>query len=159
MKPGRELFPIRLIKILLYMLSCSVLTLPPHGMVPPDPGPRHNVPPLGYSRLLTFHICLLFPHLYSQIPCKYHAIQHHLQRLRLHQPAFTPIRTHHRSTGGAECKGANHDHAKGGGRGRSDTGAYIIIVTRRRRRRIRIMELLLMMLLKDAIVCCTCRVA
>ena len=31
---------------------------PPHGMVPPDPGPRHTVPPLGYSRLLAFHICL-----------------------------------------------------------------------------------------------------
>ena len=33
-------------------------------------------------------------------------------------PAFTPIHTHHRSTGGA---GANHDHA---GRGRTDAGAY-----------------------------------
>ena len=42
------------------MLSCSMLP-PPHGMVPPDQGPRHNVPPLGYSRLLTFPFCLLFP--------------------------------------------------------------------------------------------------
>ena len=40
----------------------------------------------------------------SQFPCKYHSIQHHLQRLRLHQPAFTPI------------------HQGGGG---SDAGAYI----------------------------------
>ena len=46
-----------------YMLPCSVLTSPPHGMVPPDPGPRHTVTALGYARLLTFHICLLFPHL------------------------------------------------------------------------------------------------
>ena len=34
------------------------VNLPPHGMVPPDPGPGHNVPPLGYLRLLTLHICL-----------------------------------------------------------------------------------------------------
>ena len=69
-------------------------------MVPLDPGPRHNVPPLGYARLPAFHICL-FPAL-SQIPCKYHAIQHHLQRLRLHQPAFTPIHPPqvHRGGGG-----------------------------------------------------------
>ena len=32
--------------------------LPPHGMLPPDPGPGHTVPPLGYARLLAFHICL-----------------------------------------------------------------------------------------------------
>ena len=32
-------------------------------MVLLDPGPGHNVPPLGYSRLLAFHIWLLFPHL------------------------------------------------------------------------------------------------
>ena len=56
-------------------------------MVPPDPGPGHTVPPLGYARLLAFHICLI-PAL-SQIPCKYRAVQHHLQGLRLHQPAFT----------------------------------------------------------------------
>ena len=36
---------------------------PPPGMVPPGPGPQHSVPPLGYSRLLAFHICLLFLHL------------------------------------------------------------------------------------------------
>ena len=42
---------------------------------------------------------LPFPPL-SQIPCKYHTIQHHLQRLRLHQLALTPTHTHHRSTGG-----------------------------------------------------------
>ena len=35
---------------------------PLHGMVPLDPGPRHNVPELGYARLLAFHICLLFLH-------------------------------------------------------------------------------------------------
>ena len=39
------------------------VNLPPHGMVPLDPGPWHTVPPLGYARLLVFHICLLFPHL------------------------------------------------------------------------------------------------
>ena len=44
-----------------YMLPCSVLTSPPHRMVPPDPGPGH--PPLGYARLLAFHICHLFPHI------------------------------------------------------------------------------------------------
>ena len=27
-------------------------------MVPPDTGPGHTVPPLGYARLLAFHICL-----------------------------------------------------------------------------------------------------
>ena len=37
---------------------------------------------------------------FNQIPCKYRANQHQLQRLRLCQPAFTPIHTHHRSTGG-----------------------------------------------------------
>ena len=53
---------------IVYMLSCSVLaSLPPNAY-----GPRHNIPPLGYSRLLAFHI-----YLYSrtcsnslQIPCK-----------------------------------------------------------------------------------------
>ena len=44
------------------MLPCSVLTSPPPspplGMVPPDPGPEHAVQPLGYARLLAFHICL-----------------------------------------------------------------------------------------------------
>ena len=43
--------------ITVYMLSCSVLTSPPwYG--PPRPWARHNVPPLGYLRLLTFHTCL-----------------------------------------------------------------------------------------------------
>ena len=37
--------------------------LPLHRMVPQTLGPRHNVPPLGYSRLLAFHINSL------QIPC------------------------------------------------------------------------------------------
>ena len=61
----------------------------------------------------------------SQIPCKYHAIQHHLQRLRLHQPAFTPVHTHHRSTGADG--GPTVTMPKGGrGRGRSDAGAYIL---------------------------------
>ena len=56
-----------------YMLPCSVLTSPPsHGMVPPDPGPGHTVPPLGYARLLAFHICLcsLTQSNSVQIPCK-----------------------------------------------------------------------------------------
>ena len=41
-------------------------------------------PPWYGPRLLAFHICLLFPHLVSQVPCKHHANQHPLQRLRLH---------------------------------------------------------------------------
>ena len=42
----------------LYMLSCSMLTSSPMVWSPLDPGPRHNVPPLGYARLLAFPVCL-----------------------------------------------------------------------------------------------------
>ena len=106
-----------------YICSRVPCSPTPHGMVmvPLDPGPRHNGPPLGFTRLLTFEAYLpFFPHLvkFLQIPC--FAIQHHLQRLRLHQPAFTPIHTHQRSTGGP---GAHYDHAQG----RSDAGAHIYI--------------------------------
>ena len=51
----------------------------------------------------------------SQIPCQYHAIQHHSQRLRLHQPAFTPIHTHHRSTGGGGVQTMTMPRGGGGG--------------------------------------------
>ena len=81
-----------------YMLSCSVLTSPPMVWSPLDPGSRHNVPPLGHARLLAVHNG--FSPALSRIPCKYGRIQHHLQRLRLHQPAFTPIHNDRRSTGG-----------------------------------------------------------
>ena len=86
---------------MIYICICALVSrvnLPPHGMVPPDPGPRHNVPPLRYSRLLAFHICLLFPHLVKFLAhtmqinttCKdYDSIN----------PASTPIHTHHKSTG------------------------------------------------------------
>ena len=46
------------IRVLYYYASVFRVNLPPHGMVPPDPGPGHTVPPLSYARLLTFHICL-----------------------------------------------------------------------------------------------------
>ena len=80
------------------MISCSVLTSRPpwHGF------PRPWAPAQRPTIRLCKATCLPFAFIpaLSQIPCKYHAIQHHLQRLRLHQPAFTPIHTHHRSTGG-----------------------------------------------------------
>ena len=94
-------------------------------MVPPDPGPRHNAPPLGYSRLLAFHICLympLFPHLAKFLAssmqfnttCKdYDSINQHS-----HQSTATTG-----PQGGG--RGANHDHAQGGRRGKSDARAYI----------------------------------
>ena len=74
-------------------------------MVPLDPGPRHSVPPLGYSRLLAFHICLLFPHLAKFLAntmqfntCKdYASINQHS-----HQST--------RTTGPRGGRGANHDH-------------------------------------------------
>ena len=48
---------------------------------------------LVHTALLYILMFAFIPAL-SQIPCKYHAIQHHLQRLRLHQPAITPIHNH-----------------------------------------------------------------
>ena len=36
---------------------------PPTWYRPPDPGPGHTVPPLGYASLLAFHILPLFQHL------------------------------------------------------------------------------------------------
>ena len=92
------------------MLPCSVLTSsPPHGIVPPDPGPGHTVPPLGYSRLLTFHICLLFRQLVKLLAntlqfntsCKdYNSINQNS-----HQST--------RTTGPQGGRGANRDHAQG----------------------------------------------
>ena len=46
-----------------YMLLCSVLTSPPHGMVPPDPGPRHNVPTIRLFKAACLTYLLLFPRL------------------------------------------------------------------------------------------------
>ena len=51
--------------------------------------------------------------IFNQTPCKYQANQLQLHRLRLHQPAFTPIHTHHRSTGG----GHTMTMPRGGGGG------------------------------------------
>ena len=89
------------------MLSCSVLTSSP--------------PPMVWSNWTLGPTIFAFIPAFSQIPCKYHTIQHRLQRLRLHQPAFTPITL---ITGPHKGWGANHDHAR---RGRSDAGAYIYI--------------------------------
>ena len=51
----------------------------------------------------------------SRVPCKYHKILHHLQRLRLHQPAFPPIHNH--PTHSHRGRPGNHDHPRGGGWG------------------------------------------
>ena len=95
----------------------------PHGMVPLDPGPRHNVPPLGYARLLAFHTCLLFPHLvkfpantsiytiyytisyFNILSYIIYRIQHQLQRLRLqHSHQSTP-----QVQGGPACQHGAQD--------------------------------------------------
>ena len=85
------------------------VNLPLHGMVPQTLGPGTTSHHQAIQGCLP-SIFAFIPAL-SRIPCKYHAIQHCLQRLRLHQPALTAIHTHHRSTGGG--RGANHDHAQG----------------------------------------------
>ena len=107
------------------MLSCSVLTSPHprptpwYGMVPPDPGPRHNVPRLGYSRLLTFHMCLLFPHLVKFLAntMQFNTTCKDYDSMNQHSHQAT------RTTGPQGGRGANHDHAQ---RGRSDAGAYMV---------------------------------
>ena len=105
-------------KIQVFVLSCSVLTSPPMVWSPrpwaPAQRPTIRLFKAACLPYLPFILAL------NQIPRRYHAVQRHLKRLRLHQPAFTPIHTHHRSTGG---RGANHDHAQGG---RSDAGAYML---------------------------------
>ena len=102
--PLQDILQIRY-KVYIYALA------PWYG--PPDPGPRHNVPPLGYSRLLAFHICLLFPHLIEFLAntmqfnttCKgYDSMSQHS-----HQSTST--------TGLQGGRGANHDHAQGAGGG------------------------------------------
>ena len=102
--------------VYIYMLPRSVLTSPPWY------GPRHTVPPLGYARLLAFHLPL-FPHLVKFVAntmqintaCKdYDSINQHS-----HQST--------RTTGPQGGRGANHDHAQGG-EGRSDAGAYTVYV-------------------------------
>ena len=107
----------------IYMLSCSVLTSPAwYG--PPDPGPRHNVPPLGYSRPLAFHICLLFPHLVKFLAntMQFNTTCNDYDSISQHSHQST------RTTGPQGGRGANHDHAQGGGEGRSDAGALLHIV-------------------------------
>ena len=96
--------------IYIYALVFRV-NLPSTWYGPPDPGPRHNVSELGCSRLLAFHICLLFPHLAKFLAntmqfnttCKdYDSISQHSHQSR-------------RTTGPQ------------GGRGRSNAGAYILL--------------------------------
>ena len=93
-------------------------------MVPLDPGPWHNVAPLGYARLLAFHICLLFPHFVKFLAntmqfnttCKdYDSINQHS-----HQST--------RTTGPQGGQGANHDYAQGGEERGWSTYKYLHIV-------------------------------
>ena len=80
-------------------------------MVPPDPGPQHNVPPLGYSRLLAFHICLLFPHLVEFLA--------NTMQINTTCKGCDSMNQHWRS--------ANHDHAQGGGGGATLEHIYYIL--------------------------------
>ena len=94
------------------MLSCSVFTSPPwYG--PPDPGSRHNVPPLGYSRLLAFHICLLFPHCVKLFAntMQLNTTCHDYDSISQHSHQST------RTTGPQKRPVPNHDHAQGAGGG------------------------------------------
>ena len=79
-------------------------------MGPPDPGPRQNVPPLGYSRLLAFHICLYFPHLVKFLAntVQFNTICKDYDSINQHAHQSTP------TTGLEGGPGANHDHAQGG---------------------------------------------
>ena len=85
---------------------------------------RVNTPPIVWSHeampspfifLLPHHEATylthlpLLPHLVEILA---HRIQHYLQRIRLHQPAITPINNHHRSTGG---EGQTMTMPRGGG--------------------------------------------
>ena len=75
--------------------------VPSSGRLPPPPwyGPGRSIgpgtwhaftaPSLGYVPSMFAFVPAL-----SRVPCKYHRILHHLQRLRLHQPAFPPIHNH-----------------------------------------------------------------
>ena len=83
------------------------VNLPPHGMVPPDPGPGHTVPPLGYARLLAFHICLLFLHLVKFLAntMQFNTTCNDYDSISQHSQQST------RTTG----RGAYHYHAQGGG--------------------------------------------
>ena len=96
----------------LHMLSCFVLTPPPrpHGMVPLDPGPWHNIPPLGYSRLFPHLVEFLANTMQFNTTCKdYDSINQHS-----HQST--------RTTGPQGGRGQTMTMPKGG---RSDAGAYI----------------------------------
>ena len=81
--------------------------LPPPWYGPPDPGPRHNVPPLGHARLLTFHICLFFPHLVKFLAntVQFNTICKDYDSINQHSHQST------RTTGPQGGRGANHDHA------------------------------------------------
>ena len=87
------------------------VNLPPPWYGPPDPGPRHNVPPLGYSRLLAFHICLLFPHLVKLLAntVQFNTTCNDYDSISQHSHQST------RTTGPQGGRGASHDHAPGGG--------------------------------------------
>ena len=95
------------------------VNFPPSWYGPPDPGPRHNIPPLGYSRLLAFHICLLFPHLVKFLAntMQFNTTCNDYDSISQHSHQST------RTTGPQGGRGANHDNAQGG-KGRSDAGAY-----------------------------------
>ena len=82
------------------MLSCLMFFS--HGVVQPSHAIPIHIRIVASVSYLPF-IFAFIPDL-SQIPCKDYAIQHHLQRLRLHQPAITPTHTHHRSQGGVGGK-------------------------------------------------------
>ena len=81
--------------------SPYIWSRPPAGYPPPPPwyGPGRSTgpgtwhaftaPSLGYVPSMFAFVPAL-----SRVPCKYHRILHHLQRLRLHQPAFPPIHNH-----------------------------------------------------------------
>ena len=107
-RPGSRSAYCQLLYIYTYIHYMFRVNLPPHGMVPPDPGPRHNVPPLGYARL-------------SQIPCKYHANQ--LAK------STTPSTSIHTNPHAPQVqRGGGVQTMNQGGRGRrSDAGAYIYI--------------------------------
>ena len=102
--------------IYIYMLSCSVLTsFRWYG--PPRPWAPAQRPTSRLCKAACLPYLPLFPHLVKFLA---NTMQFNTtcKDLRLHQPAFTPIHTHHRSTGGQAMT-----MRRGGGR--SDTGAYI----------------------------------
>ena len=90
-----------LVSIKSHISNMYIWSRPPAGYPPPPPwyGPGRGTgpgtwhaftaPSLGYVPSMFAFVPAL-----SRVPCKYHKILHHLQRLRLHQPAFPPIHNH-----------------------------------------------------------------